>query len=42
MARIVVELKAKAVGVIFLGAPIATKRFFDTLDKIERALDDNA
>ena len=29
-------------GVLFLGAPIATKRFFDTLDKIERAMDDNA
>ena len=41
MARIVVELKAKAVGFLFLGAPIATKRFFDTLNKIERKLNES-
>ena len=27
-------------GVLFLGAPIATKRFFDTLNKIERKLNE--
>ena len=38
MARIVVELKSKAVGVLLFVASIATKRFFDTLNKIERKL----
>jgi hypothetical protein len=29
------------VGVLFMGAPIATKRFFDTLNKIERRLNES-
>ena len=28
------------IGVLFLGAPIATKRFFDTLNKIERRMNE--
>ena len=29
------------IGVLFFGAPIATKRFFDTLNKIERKLNES-
>ena len=41
-ALIIYRTKRYTFGVLFLGPAIATKRFFDTLNKVERKLNESA